>query len=79
MTGVRQEAAAIGEHANKAAQQTQLGELSHLALHTVFLIVEPPARTELHFPRHAFALEVTNHGADDFVIAWIQAIDNGFG
>ena len=78
MAGVGEEAAAVGQHADKAAQQAKLRQLGHLTFHAVFLIVEPPAGTELHLARHAFALEVTDHSAQHFVIAWVQAVQNSF-
>ena len=55
-----------------AAQQAELRQLCHLTLHAVFLIVKPPAGTELHLARHPFALEVADHGAQYFVIARVQ-------
>ena len=78
MARVGEEAAAVGQHPDKAAQQAELRQLGHLPLHAVFLIVEPPAGAELHLARHPFALEVTDHGAQHFVIAWVQAVENGF-
>ena len=78
MTGIGQEAAAVGQHADKAAQQAQLRELRHLTLHAIFLIVKPPAGTELHLARHPFALEVADHGTQHFVIARVQAVQDGF-
>ncbi len=78
MAGIGQEAAAVGQHAHKAAQQTELRQLGHLTFHAVFLIVEPPAGTELHLARHPFALEVADHGAQHLVIARVQAVQNGF-
>ncbi len=59
VTGVLQEkATAVSQHTDKAAQQTELRQLGHLTFHTVFLIVKPPAGTELHFARHTFALKL---------------------
>ncbi len=49
-----------------------------MAFHSVFLIVEPPAGPELHFSRHTFALEVADHGAQHFVVARVQAVQDGF-
>lgn len=45
---VGEEAATVGQHPDEAAQQPELRQLGHLPLHTVFLIVEPPAGAELH-------------------------------
>ena len=78
MTGVGEEAAAIGQHPDKAAQQAKLRQLGHLTFHTVFLIVEPPAGTELHLARHAFTLEVADHGTQHFVVARVQAVEDRF-
>ena len=78
MAGIGEETAAVGQHANEAAQQAELRQLRHLTLHAVFLIVKPPAGTELHLARHPFALEVADHSAQHFVIARVQAVQNGF-
>ncbi len=78
MTGIREEAAAVGQHPHKTAQQAELRELGHLTLHAVFLIVKPPAGAELHLAWHPFALEVADHSAQHFVIARVQAVENGF-
>ena len=78
VTGVREEAAAVSQHADEATQQTELGQLCHLTFHAVLLIVEPPAGTELHLAGNAIALEITQHGRQHFVIARVQAVKNGF-
>ena len=43
MTGVGQEAAAVGQHTYKLAYQTELRQSRKLLLHAVLLIVEPPS------------------------------------
>ena len=78
MARVGEEAATVGQHPDEAAQQPELRQLGHLPLHTVFLIVEPPAGAELHLAWHAFTLEVTDHGAQHFVITRVQAVENRF-
>ncbi|MNT09210.1 hypothetical protein D3C72_1439850 [compost metagenome] len=78
MAGIREETTAVGQHPHETAQQAQLRQLRHLTFHAVFLIVEPPAGTELHLAWHAFALEVADHGAQHFVVAWVQTVQDGF-
>ncbi len=53
-------------------------QLRHLPFHAVFLVVEPPAGTELDLAGNAIALEIAQHGGQHFVIAWIQAVQDGF-
>ena len=79
MTGVAQEAAAVGQHANKVAQQAQVCQALHLVLHADLLVVEPPCGTMLDLARHLGALEAAQNGADLLVVSRVQAVDDGLG
>ena len=74
VTRIREEGAAIGKHTYEAAEQTEVRECHHLLLHTVLLVKEPPARTELYLTRATAILEVTKHRCDDFVGTRIKTI-----
>ena len=76
---VGQERAAVGQHADEAAQEPQVRQRVHLFLHAVFLIQEPPAGAELHFAGHAAVLKVADHRGDNLVVGRIDVIENRFG
>ena len=61
----------------KRLSRPKLRQLGHLTFHAVFLIVEPPAGTELHLARHpspgSYRLSPSTS-----VIARVQAVKNGF-
>ncbi len=44
----------------------------------VELIVEPLSGAELHFALLDFALKITRHGRQHFVVARVQAVEDGF-
>ena len=76
MTRIAHKRTTVGQHTNKAAQQTQYGQGVHLALHAVLLVVEPPARAKLYLARLT-TLEVAEHGSNHFVGTGVQRIQNG--
>ena len=48
MTRIRKERAAVGEHSYETTQQAKHRKCIHLTLHTIELVIEPPARTKLN-------------------------------
>ena len=60
MSGIRQKAAGIGEHAREVCQHTQTGKCCHLFCHTFFVVVEPPCRTLLYLSSCGTVLETSN-------------------
>lgn len=45
----REEAAGVGQHADEGGEHADAGKRRKLGFHAVFVIVEPPCGTELHF------------------------------
>ena len=64
VTGVAQEAAAVGQHTHKVAQQAKACQTGHLLFHADLVVVEPPCRTVLDLARHLAVLEAAQNGAD---------------
>jgi len=56
-----------------------LGKRHKLTLHAVLLVVEPPSGTKLNFSNDATLLEAVHDGCKNFVIAWVQAVQNCLG
>ena len=79
MAGVAQEAAAIGQHTNKVAQQAQVCQALHLVLHADLLVVEPPAGAVLDLAGDLIILEAAQNGADLLVVSGVQAVDDDLG
>ena len=48
MTGVAQEAAAVGQHANEVAQQAQACQAGHLLFHADLVVIEPPCGADVY-------------------------------
>ena len=76
---VGNEAAAVGQHADEARDHSEICKRSHLALHTVSLIVEPPARSELYLAGDAAALEVSEHRSEHVVVLGVERVENSLG
>ena len=74
MAGVGEERAAVGQHAHKAAEQPLQREGIHLALHSIKLVVEPPAASKLDFAWLGALLEVACHGGKHLVVRGIDAV-----
>ena len=79
MTGVAQEAAAVGQHANEVAQQAQACQTGHLLFHADLVVIEPPCGAVLDLARHLAVLEAAQNGADLCVVGGVQAVDDGLG
>lgn len=77
VTSVGQETAAVGEHPDKLADKSELRERRELLLHAVLLIVEPPCRAKLHLADDTALLETVHDRREDFVVARVQAVQNG--
>ena len=78
MPGIRQEAAGIGEHANKASQKRNGSQTRQLILHAVLGIVEPPGGAMLHLPLYPFALEGSGQRVQHGIIVGVQRVQNSF-
>lgn len=78
MAGEAHEAAAVGEHADEAAEEAEIAEGVDLPLHAFFLIDEPPATAELHFAGRGAVGVVAGHGAEDVVGGGIDVVEDGF-
>ena len=76
MTGIAQEAAAVGEHTHETAQQAEGAQGIHLTRHTVELVVEPPAAAKLDLAGLGAVLEVAEHRGDDLVGTRIETIED---
>ena len=79
VSGVGNEAAAVGEHSHEACEHTEVGKRGHLCYHSVALIVEPPARAELDLAGSRCLLEVAEHSAEHVVILGIEGVEYGLG
>lgn len=56
-----EEAARVGQHADEGGEHADSGKRRKLGLHAVFVIVEPPCGTELHFRADARRSKVSGH------------------
>lgn len=79
MSGVRQEASGVGQHADEAGEISQVGEGNHLILHTGLVIVEPPCASLLNLGNGGGILETAEDGADGLIVVGIQAVEDGSG
>ena len=48
VAGIGQEGAGIREHAHKAAEHADAGQIPQLLFHAVQMVIKPPGRPELH-------------------------------
>jgi len=69
--GIGHKASGVGQHADELTQQSHVGKGIELSFHTVLLVIEPPARTELNLARCAPVLEIADHCGDQFVVTGI--------
>ena len=76
---IGEKAAGIGEHADEAAEEAEVGEGVDLPLHGLLLIEEPPAAAELHFAGDGAVLEVAEQGAEGVVVGGIEVVDDDLG
>ena len=79
VAGIGHEGAAVGEHTDEVGDHTEVGKSLHLRLHTVALIVEPPARAELNLALNGCGLEIADHRADNVVILGVEDVKNCLG
>ena len=75
----REKTPGIGQHPYELTQESQYGKIIHLFYHAEFLIKEPPAGAKLHLSGSTAVVEIIEHGKNQFVVAWIQIVNNGFG
>ena len=78
MAGEAHETAAVGEHADEAAEEAEVAEGVDLPLHAFFLIDEPPATAELDFAGRGAVGVVACHSAEDVVGGGIDVVEDGF-
>ena len=71
-----QEASRIGQHADKATDQTHVGKGVHLLFHAVLLVEVPPSGAKLYFSFHRTVVEVADHCRKDFIVAGIEVVDD---
>ncbi len=79
MTGVAEEGAGVGQHADEVAEQSQVGQGGHLLDHAGLGVVEPPAGTVLNLTGDLGTLESAQEGAQLSVVAGIQGVQDGLG
>ena len=79
VTGVAQEGARVGEHADEVAQQAQACQNSHLIDHAVLGIIEPPGRAMLDLAGNLGALEAAQDGAQLSIVGGVQGVQDGAG
>ena len=79
MTGVAQEAAAVGQHTHKVAQQAKACQTGHLLFHADLVVIEPPCGAVLDLARHLAVLEAAQNGADLCIVGGVQAVNDGLG
>ena len=79
MTGIAQERAGIGEHADEIAQQTQIGQGLHLIFHTDLVVVEPPGGAVLDLAGDLGTLETADQSAQLGIVRGIQGVEDGLG
>lgn len=76
VAGVAQEATAVGQHADKVAQQPQASQGLHLLVHSVVGIAEPPSRAQLDLAGNFVILECTQDGAQHVKVGGVQAVQD---
>jgi len=74
---ITHEGAGVGDHADEAGQEAEVGEGVELPFHAFFLVEKPPGRAELDFARDAAVHEVAEHGTEDVVIGGIEVVEDG--
>ena len=79
VAGIAQEAAAVGQHTDKVAQQAQACQTGHLLFHADLVVVEPPCGAVLDLAGDLIILEAAQNGADLLVVSGVQAVDDGLG
>src|SRR6185312_6320758 len=73
---IAEEAAGVGDHADEAAEQPEIGEGVHLPLHALLLVEEPPAAAELELAGDAAVLEAADHRPEEVVIHRVDVVDD---
>ena len=79
VTGVTQEGAGVGKHADEITQQAQTCQGLHLLFHANLVIVEPPGRTVLDLAGNLGALEAADECAQLGIVSRIQRVQDGLG
>ena len=79
MARIGHEAARIGEHTYHFAEQAHARKRVDLVGHALFLVEEPPGGAKLHFADDGAIVKITCHGGEQFVIAGVEVVDDGFG
>ena len=74
MPGIGQKAAAVGYHADKPAQHSQICQIGQVAGYSVNMVVHPPGGSKLHPAPLSAGLEVARHGRDSIVVLRVQDI-----
>src|SRR5690606_41652430 len=77
VTGVAQEAAAAGKHADETAQQTYLAQRHKLPDHSIPCDEERPTATELGPSRVVSSLQVSHDSPDHLAIARYDLLKDG--
>ena len=79
MTGVAEERARVGQHADERAERAARGKVGELGTHTVQIVVEPPCAALLDASDLSAALKTARDGNERGVVDGIQGIEDGLG
>ena len=79
MARVAQEAAAVGEHADREAHRVEIGAGLELPLDAVDGVVEPPGGAELHLALGAAVAEARGEDGPGLDLRTVQRIEDGLG
>ena len=79
MARVAHEGPGIGDHADEAREQAEVGEGVELPFHAFLLVEEPPPGAVLDLAGDGAILKVTDHGGEDVVIRRIEIVEDGLG
>jgi len=77
MPRIGQKTTGIGQHPDKPAHQSHIGQRIDLPYHTILLIEEPPGRSELYLSGNGPVIEIADHGRNEFIIGRIEIVKNG--
>ena len=72
----RKERARVGHHADKTAQQAEIGERVELPFHALLLIEKPPAAAQLHLAGHRAVLKISDHRGEDIIVGRIDVVED---
>ena len=76
MARVGEEGARVGDHADEAAEQAEVGQRVHLVAHAAFLVEEPPARAILDLARRHAVLERAREAGEQGGVGGVEIVED---